>query len=362
MTEHRNFFQPEPLFASNQIEGSEYAQEICVIAPPDLVTRTLGSPDAGCRPEVVWEEAPQRPHKRAKKRRRKSAPKLNLVVVNPTTLPVSFLASLPARAHARHNTRGVPAIPVLRFSRPLSEASEYLPAELGTDIEYCTLSAMLPPCTSGRLCSCSPDADKLRGFVYLLGHPTPHPLPDLWENRVLMFPLRCDEDEWFLCTQGFGGGGHHRGPQSHHAADFACREGTVLAAVGDGEVVECSAHRTASGAHVALLPEANTLSLRLVDGSVAVYLHLLPGSALVRAGERVSAGQAVARSGNTGFSLGPHVHLQLNAHTGPDAHTVMFALDCGPNRPPCVPVAGYQYHQCGGVRRPDGAEVVGAVL
>ena len=42
-----------------------------------------------------------------------------------------------------------------------------------------------------------------------------------------------------------------------------------------------------------LLPEANTIELQLDDGAVAVYLHLQTGSARVKAGDRVSAGDVL---------------------------------------------------------------------
>ncbi|MEO3742753.1 M23 family metallopeptidase [Plantactinospora sp. B5E13] len=55
----------------------------------------------------------------------------------------------------------------------------------------------------------------------------------------------------------------------------------------------------------------NHLVLDLGDGVFAAYAHLRRGSLLVRAGDRVVAGQPVARCGNSGNSTEPHVHFQL---------------------------------------------------
>ncbi|MEV7090624.1 M23 family metallopeptidase [Streptomyces sp. NPDC093085] len=58
----------------------------------------------------------------------------------------------------------------------------------------------------------------------------------------------------------------------------------------------------------------NHLILDLGNGTYAVYAHLRRGSLEVRAGDRVSAGQPLARCGNSGNSSEPHLHFQLMDH------------------------------------------------
>ncbi|MEU8757658.1 M23 family metallopeptidase [Streptomyces sp. NPDC048659] len=63
----------------------------------------------------------------------------------------------------------------------------------------------------------------------------------------------------------------------------------------------------------------NHLVLDLGDGTYAMYAHLRRGSLAVRPGDRVRAGQELARCGNSGNSSEPHVHFQLM--DGPDLDT-----------------------------------------
>ncbi|MFF5934825.1 M23 family metallopeptidase [Streptomyces sp. NPDC012508] len=63
----------------------------------------------------------------------------------------------------------------------------------------------------------------------------------------------------------------------------------------------------------------NHIVLDLGDGTYAMYAHLKRGSLTVRPGDRVAAGQELARCGNSGNSTEPHVHFQLM--DGPDLDT-----------------------------------------
>ena len=54
----------------------------------------------------------------------------------------------------------------------------------------------------------------------------------------------------------------------------------------------------------------NCVEVRHSDGVLAKYLHLSENK--VEPGDRVSAGDVLALSGNTGHSTGPHLHYQLN--------------------------------------------------
>jgi hypothetical protein len=55
----------------------------------------------------------------------------------------------------------------------------------------------------------------------------------------------------------------------------------------------------------------NTITLDLGGGQFAHYLHLQPGSVRVKAGDRVSRGQVLARIGCSGDAREPHLHFEV---------------------------------------------------
>ncbi|MFF4020247.1 M23 family metallopeptidase [Streptomyces sp. NPDC001843] len=63
----------------------------------------------------------------------------------------------------------------------------------------------------------------------------------------------------------------------------------------------------------------NHVVLDLGEGTYAMYAHVQRGSLAVREGDRVRAGQTLARCGNSGNSTEPHLHFQLM--DGPDPDT-----------------------------------------
>nr|WP_107905144.1 M23 family metallopeptidase [Streptomyces chartreusis] len=62
----------------------------------------------------------------------------------------------------------------------------------------------------------------------------------------------------------------------------------------------------------------NHVVLDLGNGTFALYAHLRNGSLAVREGDRVTAGQQLARCGNSGNSTEPHLHFQLMDTPDPD--------------------------------------------
>lgn len=90
----------------------------------------------------------------------------------------------------------------------------------------------------------------------------------------------------------------------HTGVDFPVPTGTSVKAVSAGKVVSAGW----AGAY------GYEVVIRHGDGRYSQYAHL---SALhVRAGQQVSAGQRVARSGSTGNSTGPHLHFEIRTGAG----------------------------------------------
>jgi len=57
--------------------------------------------------------------------------------------------------------------------------------------------------------------------------------------------------------------------------------------------------------------DGNSIVLDLGSGRYALYAHLRAGSIMVKAGDRVQRGQAIAQVGNSGNTLAPHLHFHV---------------------------------------------------
>lgn len=88
-------------------------------------------------------------------------------------------------------------------------------------------------------------------------------------------------------------------PTLHKGTDFAASTGTPVYAAMDGTVT-ISKYSSSAG---------NYISIDHGNGLVTLYMH---NSVLyVSSGTKVSKGQNIALSGNTGSSSGPHLHFQV---------------------------------------------------
>jgi murein DD-endopeptidase MepM/ murein hydrolase activator NlpD len=92
----------------------------------------------------------------------------------------------------------------------------------------------------------------------------------------------------------------------HTGQDFPVALGTGVRAVSSGKVLETGW----AGAY------GNRMKLLLDDGTEIWYCHL---SSYVVTSGRVSAGEIVARSGSTGNSTGPHLHMEVHLKQNPVA-------------------------------------------
>lgn len=78
------------------------------------------------------------------------------------------------------------------------------------------------------------------------------------------------------------------------------------------------------------------------DGTMGVYLHLMRGSVSVREGQRVSVGTALARSGNTGNSTGPHLHFVVQRNSGNELISIPYEFATPCRACPTSPSAGIE--------------------
>ena len=176
---------------------------------------------------------------------------------------------------------------------------------------------VLPPRSQIRLATLSPRdpsqplryKPKLRhalGDPRLLPKPYRYPLP--WRGGP------------FRLTQGANGKYSHFTPKGRYAVDIAMPEGTPIVAARAGTVVRVENEQSGRGDN----PSGNFVRILHDDGTMGVYLHLMRGSVTVREGQRVAAGNPIARSGNTGNSTGPHLHFVVQRNVGLAVESIPF--------------------------------------
>jgi murein DD-endopeptidase MepM/ murein hydrolase activator NlpD len=167
--------------------------------------------------------------------------------------------------------------------------------------------------------------DPRRGFQYKLqmaSVPGPPGRPPAAEI-VLDPPFAAGQQ--FPISQGFQGNRTHTTPDSEYALDIVMPVGTPVLAVRDGTVMDVEEDFNRGGADREIfLDKANHVRVLHEDGTMAVYAHLDLASVSVRPGARVRAGQQLARSGNTGFSSGPHLHFALQRNIGMELVSLPF--------------------------------------
>jgi murein DD-endopeptidase MepM/ murein hydrolase activator NlpD len=101
-------------------------------------------------------------------------------------------------------------------------------------------------------------------------------------------------------TSGFG----YRWGRLHAGEDFGMSVGTPLGSMSAGKV-------TFAGVQSGY---GNIVQIRYWDGTISYFGHM--SSISVHVGQSVSRGQIVGKSGNTGHSTGPHLHLEIHPNGG----------------------------------------------
>jgi hypothetical protein len=119
-------------------------------------------------------------------------------------------------------------------------------------------------------------------------------------------------------SSGFG---HRRSPFSnrgsfHYGVDISLKVGSKVMATGAGKVVKVAHNRT----------YGTLVDIQHAPGLVTRYAHL--SKVYVHAGQEVQRGTAIALSGNTGRSTGPHLHYEVR-HNGKARNPTPFVQLAG---------------------------------
>jgi len=99
---------------------------------------------------------------------------------------------------------------------------------------------------------------------------------------------------------------HYKVRKHHDGMDFTASTGTEVYATGDGKVTRADANSSGYGNHIR------------IDhgyGYVTLYAHL--SKIKVKAGQKVKRGDIIGLVGNTGKSMGPHLHYEVRKEGQP---------------------------------------------
>lgn len=127
-------------------------------------------------------------------------------------------------------------------------------------------------------------------------------------NDNYAYALPYASGEAFPVVQGYNGTFSHQGA---YAIDWAMPEGTPVHAARGGRVIAVQDDMAGNGLDENFKHRANYILVLHDDGTMASYVHLQRGGALVEPGDSVWRGQVIGRSGNTGYSTDPHLHFEV---------------------------------------------------
>ena len=101
--------------------------------------------------------------------------------------------------------------------------------------------------------------------------------------------------------------------REHSGIDFQCPEGTPVLATADGKVIQAGSIEN----YGVVIRLQNSSSIQ------TFYAHLSDASVVV--GQVVHQGEVIGHSGNTGLSVGPHLHYEVAENGTPKNPRAFFA-------------------------------------
>jgi len=129
-------------------------------------------------------------------------------------------------------------------------------------------------------------------------------------DRTYLYDLPYASGTAHTVSQGYDGEYSHKG-RNLFAIDFLMPEGAAVCAARPGLVMEIREDSNEGGSSDAYSDKANYVRMLQEDGTIADYWHIRRIGALVDIGQTVERGPTITLSGDTGRSLGPHLHFRV---------------------------------------------------
>ena len=147
--------------------------------------------------------------------------------------------------------------------------------------------------------------------------------------------------EKFYVSQGFHGEFSHDYPGGIYAIDIAMPTGSNIHAAREGIVLDKSVKFTEGAPSYIFGDQVNFVEILHSDGTIAIYAHLKMDAVFVTIGEEVRRGDVIGRSGNSGYSTGPHLHFAIVVASKEGNVAVPFAF-VGPSQSVVIPETGVE--------------------
>jgi murein DD-endopeptidase MepM/ murein hydrolase activator NlpD len=125
-----------------------------------------------------------------------------------------------------------------------------------------------------------------------------------------LYALPYSSGQSYRVLQGYGSRFSHTGLEEF-AIDFDMSIGTPVHAARAGVVARVEESHAKGCWEDGCGKFANFIVILHSDGTTGEYFHLQENGALVSVGDRVSQGQEIANSGNTGHTTMPHLHFAV---------------------------------------------------
>ncbi len=135
--------------------------------------------------------------------------------------------------------------------------------------------------------------------------------PFVKHNDEYIYGLPIAKGSSVRVSQGYNGETSHKG-LSAYAIDFPLPIGTSIYAARNGIVVGVEVSNNYGGPSPQYRPYANYVVIEHDDGTMGNYYHLKQDGTAVRVGDKVTKGQLIAYSGNTGYTTAPHLHFSVS--------------------------------------------------
>lgn len=192
---------------------------------------------------------------------------------------------------------------------PITYVVDYQYDNLKPSVDYGTY-VVIPARSNGFLVCNYDKVDSNKGWKTIHNNTLVYlgDLTDTTYDEDFLYELPFEKGKSFKVGQGYNGNISH---QEKKAIDFNMPVGTKIFASREGVVVDVVRTNSKNCAQASCAKYNNYIKVLHSDGTIMQYLHLKKFGVKVKVGQKVKKGQHIGFSGNTGWSTGPHLHLEL---------------------------------------------------